>query len=98
MTTLAELEARVAALEARDADYQAVLAAVGVLRDQSNGHRETLNALGQKVAGFQGEVREKFDATDKRIDDLTTEVRSRFNAVDETLAEIKDLIVGQQDS
>jgi hypothetical protein len=38
MTTLADLEARVAALEADRADYRAVLAAVGAL----NGRVDTL--------------------------------------------------------
>lgn len=59
MASLAELEARVAALEAARADYGAVLAAVRVLTGRLDdatvkieAHREAINAVGEKVSGF----------------------------------------------
>jgi hypothetical protein len=68
VTSLADLEGRVAALEADRADYRAVLAAVGALGQRVEGmdqrlgvvavttkaNRDAINALGQKVAAHQG--------------------------------------------
>jgi hypothetical protein len=61
MASLADLEARVAALEADRADYRAVLAAVGALAQRVSdaevkidAHREAIHALGEKVSGFSG--------------------------------------------
>jgi hypothetical protein len=122
---LADLEARVAALEADRADYRAVLAATGALRQrvdgmdlrfdrvdarldgidrrfddlamQTNANRESINALGEKLAGFQTETRARFEAVEQRIDrefsGLRQEMNGRFRSVDEQLAEVKDLIV-----
>ncbi len=59
LASLADLEARVAALEADRADYRAVLAAVGALAGRVSdaevkidAHREAINTLGDKVAGL----------------------------------------------
>jgi hypothetical protein len=104
---LADLEARVAALEAERADYRAVLAAVGALGGRVDGliervtgvevktdvNREAINALGEKLAGFQVETRDRFDAVEHKIDAHHEEATGRFRSVDEQLAEIKDLII-----
>jgi chromosome segregation ATPase len=135
VTSLADLDARVAALEADRADYRAVLAAVGALSGRVDGlnerfdglnervdglnerfdgltermqtveiktdaNREAINALGERLAGFQTETRTHFEAVEQKIDDLDQKSDSRyhqatgrFNAVDEQLAEIKDLLI-----
>lgn len=114
VTSLADLEARVAALEADRADYRAVLAAVGALGGRIDGltervqtveiktdaNREAINALGERLAGFQTETRTHFEAVEQKIDHLDQksdsryhEATGRFNSMDEQLAEIKDLII-----
>ncbi|PKW16264.1 hypothetical protein [Saccharopolyspora spinosa] len=78
MVTLAELEARVAALEAAQADYRAVLAAVNALGANQREHSERLQRL--------------HDGQDKLArgqDDTNARVRS----IEEGVAEIKDLLV-----
>ena len=100
MASLSELEARVAALEADRADYRAVLAAMGVLTERLGdanakieAHREAINALGEKVFGFQGEARDRFDLIDRnREDDRTAAVAFR-RSVEDGQAEVKDLIL-----
>ena len=121
VASLAELEARVAALEADRADYRAVLAAVGVLTervDDATGkidvltervdhatvkieaHREAINALGEKLSGFQAEVRDRFDLIDRNREDDRAEAaafRAESGAfrrsVEDNHAELKDLIL-----
>ena len=114
VTSLTDLEARVAALEADRADYRAVLAAVGALNghvDELSGrvetveiktdaNREAINALGEKLAGFQTETRTHFEALeqksvhlDQKVDRRHDESIARFNSLDEQLAEIKDLVI-----
>jgi outer membrane murein-binding lipoprotein Lpp len=114
VSSFADLEARVAALEADRADYRAVLSAVGALggrvdrlNEQVEGvevkydaNREAINAVGEKLAGFQAGTRARFDAVDQRFDSvdrkfdgLRREMTGRFRSVDEQLAEIKDLII-----
>ena len=107
MASLAELEARVAALEADRADYRAVLAAVGVLTERLDdatvtieGHRESINALGEKVSGFQADVRDRFDLINRNREDDRAEAAA-FRAesaafrrsVEDGQAELKDLIL-----
>ena len=114
MTTLADLEARVAALEADRADYRAVLAAVGALNGRvhtltervdglevkTDANRQAINALGEKLAGFQAETRERFDAIDRRFDAvdgrfdaLEQNMNARFRSLEEGQSELKDLII-----
>ena len=100
MASLAELEARVAALEADRADYRAVLAAVGALGQKVgdadvkiDAHREAINALGEKVSGFQVEVRERFDRMNRNHEDDRTEAAAFRRSVDDGQAELKDLIL-----
>ena len=107
MTSLADLEARVAALEADRADYRAVLAAVGAMGQRvdgvdqrlsdvavtTNANREAINALGEKLAAHQADTRTEFSALRKDLAEHRQETRANFRAVDEQLAEIKDLVV-----
>ena len=82
MATLEELEARVAALEASQADYRAVLAAI--------------NALGANQRELATTVREhgsRLDAVEISLTDFRQESRAGFRSADEQLVEIKDLII-----
>jgi len=79
---LEDLEARVAALEASQADYRAVLTAV--------------NALGANQREMATTLREhslRLTVLETRVDEGFQENRARFRSVDEQLAEIKDLII-----
>jgi hypothetical protein len=92
MATLDDLEARVAALEATQADYRAVLAAVNALGANQREHAIGLGTLKTGLATVKTEL-----ATVKTgLADFRTETRATFRSVDEQLAEIKDLIVGRR--
>lgn len=83
MATLEDLEARVAALEASQADYRAVLAAVNALGANQREHSQRLTTVETDLEDFRIEMT-----------DFRQETRANFRTVDEQLAEIKDLIVG----
>ena len=85
MATLEDLEARIAALEASQADYRAVLAAVNAL-----GANQRDQALRLTV------VETRLGTVETELADFRTETRVGFRSVDEQLAEIKDLIVGRR--
>jgi DNA repair ATPase RecN len=100
MASLADLEARVAALEADRADYRAVLAAVGALAGRISdaevkidAHREAINALGEKVAGFQAELRERIDTLDRNREEDRGEAAAFRRSVEDGQAELKSLIL-----
>lgn len=90
MTTLEELEARVAALEADRADYKAVLAAV--------------NALGANQREIAATVRDhtaRLDRVEGKVDLLTTksdDTNARVRSLEEGQAEIKDLLIRALDN
>jgi hypothetical protein len=85
VATLEDLEARVAALEASQADYRAVLAAVNALGANQREHSLRLDQLRTEVAdGF------------RLVDDRFRVVDGRFRSLDEQLVEIKDLIIGRR--
>jgi ABC-type transporter Mla subunit MlaD len=84
VATLEDLEARVAALEASEADYGAVLAAVNALGATQREHSQRLTTVETDLADFRIEMT-----------DFRQESRANFRTVDEQLAEIKDLIVGR---
>jgi hypothetical protein len=92
MATLEDLEARIAALEASQADYRAVLAAVNALGANKREHSVRLTAVETRL------TRVETDLGDFRIEmaDFRQETQARFRSVDEHLAEIKDLIVGRR--
>lgn len=83
MSTLEDLEARVAALEANHADYRAVLAAVGALGANQRDH-----------AGRLDQVETKVDQIAAKSDDTNARVRS----LGKGQAEIKDLLVRALDT
>lgn len=82
MATLEELEARIAALEASQADYRAVIAAI--------------NALGANQRELTATVRDhgrRLDTVETSLADFRQETRANFRTVDEHLTEIKDLVI-----
>jgi hypothetical protein len=85
VATLEDLEARIAALEASQADYRAVLAAVTALGANQRDHALRLTAVETRLGTVETELA-----------DFRTETRGGFRSVDEQLAEIKDLIVGRR--
>ncbi|MBF6327999.1 hypothetical protein [Nocardia transvalensis] len=84
--TLAELEARVAALEADRADYKAVLAAVNALSEQT---RERFDVLDAKMDRFEERLGGRLNGFEVRIDDTN----SRLRSLEENVAEMKDLLI-----
>ncbi len=91
MATLEDLEARVAALEASQADYRAVLAAVNALGANQREHALGLAAVNTDLAA----VKTDLAAVKTDLADFRQETRATFRSVDEQLAEIKDLIIGR---
>jgi septation ring formation regulator EzrA len=83
--TLDDHEARITALEASQADYRAVLAAVNALGANRREHSLRLANVESDMADVK-----------RDLSDLRLETRTRFRSVDEQLAEIKDLIVGRR--
>lgn len=78
MTTPEELEARVAALEATQADYRAVLAAV--------------NALGTNQRETALTVREH-TTTLERLEAKTDDTNVRVRSLEDNVADIKEFLV-----
>jgi hypothetical protein len=78
MTTLADLEARVAALEASQADYRAVLAAANALGVNQREMAETLQEHGNRLGTLDG-----------KLDDTNARVR----LLEDNTGEIKDLLI-----
>lgn len=94
MPTLNDHEARIAALEASQFDYRAVLAAVNALganqRDQSLVVAQLTTDVGQ--------LKTHVDQLKAQMADGFQLAEARFRAVDEQLAEIKDhLIIAGRD-
>jgi len=85
MSTLADLEARVAALEASQADYRAVLAAVNALGVNQRDMNETLRDHGRRLET----VEVRLTRVESKLDDTNTRVRS----LEETTGEIKELLI-----
>jgi len=85
VATLEDLEARVAALEASQADYRAVLAAVNALGANQRDHSLRLTSVETRLTSVETE-----------LVDFRQETRARFRSVDEQLTEIKDLIIGRR--
>jgi hypothetical protein len=85
MATLEDLEARVAALEASQADYRAVLSAVNALGANQRQHSLGMTAMETRLG-----------AVESGLADLRQETRAGFRTVEEHIAELKDLIVGRK--
>ena len=86
------MEARIAALEASQADYRAVPAAVNALGANQRDHGLRLTAVETRL----GTVDTRLATVETELADFRTETRAGFRSVDEQLAEIKDLIVGNR--
>lgn len=84
MAALEDLEARIAALQASQADYRAVLAAMNALGANQRDHAMGLAAVEARLA-----------VVDAGLADLRQETRGSLRSIDEHLAEVKDLIVGR---
>jgi len=83
--TLEELEARVAALEAGQADYRAVLAAINALAANQREHAEGIDSLRRG----QDELRRGQDELRRGQD----ETNARMRSLEENHAEVKDLLI-----
>jgi len=83
--TLAELDARVAALEAERTDYRAVLAAINALGENQREHATQLRSHGEQLRSHGEQLRRLGD----RLDDTNARVRS----IEENVAEVKDLLI-----
>jgi uncharacterized coiled-coil protein SlyX len=92
VATLEDLEARVAALEASQADYRAVLAAVNALGANQREHSLRLTSVQTRL----DRVDTRLTGVETRLADFRQETGARFRSVDEKLAEIKDLIIGRR--
>jgi uncharacterized coiled-coil protein SlyX len=82
---LEDLEARVAALEASQADYRAVLAAVNALGANQSEMAETLRDHTRRLSG----VEVRLTSVETKMDDTNARVRS----LEETTSEIKELLI-----
>lgn len=108
MATLADLEARIAAVEASQADYRAVLAAVHALGANQREHSLRLVTVESKLDAVEarlGTVESRLGTVESRLGTVVSELgnfrletRARFSSVDEHLAEIRDLIVGRSNN
>lgn len=93
VATSEDLEARVAALEATQADYRAVLAAVNALGASQRDHALAIGDVKTDVATLKTDVAElKTDMAS-----VKAELRGFRRSTEENLAELKDLIVGLRD-
>ncbi len=86
VATLEDLEARVAALEATQADYRAVLTAVNALGANQREHSQRLAAVETELAEVKTELA-----------GVKTEMRGFRRSTEENLAEIKDLLIRAMD-
>lgn len=82
---MAELEARIAALEAERGDYRAVLAAINAL---GANQRDLATRVGN-MDGRLGAVETRLDTVETTAQDTNVRVRS----LEDGVAEIKDLLV-----
>jgi uncharacterized coiled-coil protein SlyX len=92
VATLDDHAARIAALEASQADYRAVLAAVNALGANQREHSLRLASVGTRLTG----VETRLTGVETRLAYFHQETHARFRSVDEQLAEIKDLIVDRR--
>ena len=108
MATLEDLEARIAAVEASQADYRAVLAAVNALGANQREHslrlvtvESKLDTVESRLGTVESELRTvKSDVATVKTElaDFRMETRATLRSVDEQLGEIKDLVVGRSNN
>ncbi len=85
MAALEDLEARVSALEASQADYRAVLSAVNALGANQREMAETFRDHGKRLGG----VEVRLTSLETKMDDTNARVRS----LEDTTGEIKELLI-----
>lgn len=85
MAALEDLEARVSALEASQADYRAVLAAVNALGANQREQAGRLDRVEKRLDG----VEFRLTSVESKLDDTNSRVRS----LEDTTSEIKDLLI-----
>jgi prefoldin subunit 5 len=85
MAALDDLEARVSALEASQADYRAVLAAVNALGANQRDHAERLGRVEKRLDSVDSQL----TSVESKLDDTNARVRS----LEDTTSEIKDLLI-----
>lgn len=85
MAALEDLDARVGALEASQADYRAVLAAVNALGANQREHAERLTRVGTRL----DRVESRLTSVEFKLDDTNTRVR----CLKDTTSEIRDLLI-----
>jgi hypothetical protein len=79
VATLEDLEARVAALDASQADYRAVLAAVDALGANQREHSLLLTAVETELADFRQESRAGFRSVDAQFAEIKDLIIGRRN-------------------
>jgi len=79
MATLEDLEARVAALEASQADYRAVLAAVNALAANERDHSLRLDGFEREFVDLRQEMRAGFRTVDEHIAEIKDLIVGRRN-------------------
>lgn len=90
MTSLADLEARVAALEADRADYRAVLSAVGALRAHTDKLESRFDKVDERLDGLDIKSdanREAINALGDKLASYEKLVREEFARVHTEIAE-----------
>lgn len=85
MAALEDLEARVTALEASQADYRAVLSAVNALGANQRDHAERLGRVETRL----DKVESRLGSVEYKLDDTNARVRS----LEDTTSEIKELLI-----
>lgn len=85
MTALDDLEARVSALEASQADYRAVLSAVNAL-----GANQRELAMNQRE---MAETLREHSGRLTRLETATADTNARVRSLEDTTVEIKDLLI-----
>jgi chromosome segregation ATPase len=84
-STLADLEARIAALEAERTDYRAVLVVISTLGQGQRAQSERTEAAEARLNA----VETRLGSVEAKLDDTGGRVRS----IENNLAEVKDLLI-----
>lgn len=79
MATLDDLEARVAALEASQFDYRAVLAAVNALGVNQRDQGTRLTSVERELADFRHETRARLRSVDEHLAEIKDLIVGRNN-------------------
>lgn len=79
MPTLDDHEARIAALEASQADYRAVLAAVNALGANQREHALRLTRVETELTDFRQETRSRFRSVDEQLTEIKDLIIGRRN-------------------